>query len=373
MSKQIKVVHLTSAHKDGDVRIFQKECVSLAKSGFEVYHLVPNSISREESGVKIISFQFPVTSRFRRMFFLVRAICRRAIELDADIYHLHDPELLRIARKLKSKGKIVIYDAHEDLPRDILSKKYIPAFLRKIISKMAEKFENRIAAQINGVVAATPFIRDRFLVVQKNTVDINNFPFLNEDAYLEYHQKTENAVCYTGTINSDRGIVELVDACEIANCNLLLAGEFRQAGLEHNLSQRPGWKRVENFGFLDRQGVLAVYDRAKIGLVTLHPLVNFMDALPVKMFEYMASGIPVIASDFPLWAAILKESDCGICVDPTDVSAISRAISDLLADPENAARLGRNGRRAVTEKFNWQAEQNKLIEFYKKLGNRDNL
>jgi len=366
--KIVKVVHLTSAHQDGDVRIFHKECVSLAQAGFEVYHLIPNTKSRIEKGVHIVSFDFPVTSRFKRMFFLVKEIYKKALALNADIYHLHDPELLRIAMKLKKKGKKVIYDSHEDLPRDILSKQYIPTFLRKFICKRVEKFENRIASRIDGVVTATPFIRDRFLKIQKNTVDINNYPVLETEVpYLKYEEKTVNAICYIGTLNADRGVREIVQAAELANCKLFLGGDFRQAGFKEELQKLEGWKRVEELGFLNREQVLDVYNKSKLGLVTLHPLINFMDALPVKMFEYMAAGIPVIASNFPYWKNIVEIGECGLCVDPKSPQEIANAIKFILENPDKAKVMSENGKRLVKEVSNWDIEKKKLVEFYLKL------
>ncbi len=364
----MKVAHLTSAHKDGDVRIFHKECVSLAEAGFEVYHLVPNSKTRIEKGVQIISFEFPISSRFQRMFRLVKEVYKRAVEIDADVYHLHDPELLRIALKLKKRGKKVIYDAHEDLPRDILSKSYIPKLLRKIISKRVEKFENSIASKIDGVITATPFIRDRFLKINKNTIDVNNYPIVKIDlVYTAYTEKTEDIICYIGTINTQRGVEELVKALALTNCKLILAGDFRQVGFKENLQKLDGWKKVDYKGFLNREEVVNVYNQARLGIVTLHPILNFLDALPVKMFEYMAAGIPVIASNFTYWKTIVESGKCGICVDPKNPIEIANAITYLLENPEVAQQMGENGRQLVNEIYNWGIENKKLVSYYNAL------
>ncbi|MBK9192777.1 MAG: glycosyltransferase family 4 protein [Crocinitomicaceae bacterium] len=365
MSEKIKICHVTSAHNDGDVRIFHKECVSLAENGFEVYHLVPNSTTRIEKGVQIISFPFEISSRFKRMFFLVKEIYKRALEINADIYHLHDPELLRIALKLKKQGKKVIYDAHEDVPRDILSKPYIPKLLRQTISKRFEKYENKIASQIDGVITATPFIRDRFLKINKKTIDINNFPVINSDfAVAPYESKTANNICYLGSIVSIRGINELISALEKTECTLLLGGNFGEAGLQEKLIMAKGWEKVRYLGFLDRKQVQDVYNQSKLGMVTLHPTINYLDSLPVKMFEYMAAGIPVIASNFPYWKEIVEKNNCGVCVDPLNPEEISQAITYLLEHPEVSKQMGENGLIAVNEKYNWNAEKAKLIKFY---------
>ena len=106
--RKFKVCHITSAHPDGDVRIFHKECVSLAEEGYDVSLVIPNTESRIDKGVNIVSFIYEPSSRISRFTKSVNLAYKKAIEVNADIYHLHDPELLRIAVKLKKKGKKVI-------------------------------------------------------------------------------------------------------------------------------------------------------------------------------------------------------------------------------------------------------------------------
>jgi glycosyltransferase involved in cell wall biosynthesis len=104
--------------------------------------------------------------------------------------------------------------------------------------------------------------------------------------------------------------------------------------------------------------------RSLAGIVTFHPLPNHLDSHPTKMFEYMSSGIPVIASDFPLWRDIIEGNQCGICVDPLDPKAIAAAIDYVVTHPQAAKAMGENGRRAVLQKYNWTVQANRLIDFY---------
>ena len=145
---------------------------------------------------------------------------------------------------------------------------------------------------------------------------------------------------------------------------LNLAGSFGDASLGCRLQKKPGWQRVNPLGHLDRPGVRDVFSRSIAGLVTLHPVINYIDALPVKMFEYMSSGIPVIASDFPLWRDIIDGNDCGLLVDPLNPVAIAEAIDYLITHPGDAERMGSNGRRAVENLYNWEHEYQKLLTFY---------
>jgi len=367
VNKPKKVVHLTSAHQDGDVRIFHKECVSLAQAGYEVYQLIPNTKSRLEKGVQIVSFDFPVSSRFKRMFFLVKEIFKKAIEIDADVYHLHDPELLRIAIKLKKKGKKVIYDAHEDVPRDIMTKDYIPKFLRKIVSARFEKFENRIASKVDGVITATPFICERFIKINSNTLDINNFPLSEEIQTSDSDwNNRKNKVCYIGGLTKIRGVKEMVIGADLANAPLFLAGEFRDV-IREEVTQSKEWKNVTELGILNRNECLELKNKCIAGLVIFHPVPNHTDSQPNKIFEYMASGLPVIGSNFPLWKKIIEDGACGICVDPKSPEEIANAIKFILENPDKAKLMGENGKRLVKEIYNWDIEKKKLVDFYKRL------
>ena len=202
------------------------------------------------------------------------------------------------------------------------------------------------------------------------TVDINNFPILGELAPEGVWKNKTNEVCYVGNIAEIRGIKELVRAMENAHgqVKLNLVGGFAEAEVETEVKTYPGWNKVNAFGVLGRQGVKDVLGRSIAGLVTLHPIVNYLDALPIKMFEYMSAGIPVIASNFPLWREIVEGNQCGLCVDPLDPKAIGRAIDELIEDPEKAQRMGENGKRAVIERYNWSPEALKLLSFYDRFG-----
>lgn len=175
-------------------------------------------------------------------------------------------------------------------------------------------------------------------------------------------------VCYVGGISKIRGISEVCLAMGMlqSNARLNLCGCFSEAGLAHAVKAMPGWQRVNEYGYVDRTGIREVLSRSVAGLVTLHPEINYIDALPVKMFEYMSAGIPVIASDFPLWREIIESNDCGLLVDPLNPSAIAQAIDYLVTHPEEAQRMGINGRKAVNERYNWAIEEKSCLSFMTK-------
>lgn len=362
-----KICHITTVHPAKDVRIFHKECTSLALAGYEVSLLVLNDNSELCNKVNIVGVKHTFKGRFDRIKNSPKIALKAALKIDADLYHFHDPELLRIALKLKRKGKKVIYDVHEDVPRQILAKYWIPNLLRQMVSYSFEKYENRIAAQLDYIVTATPFIRERFLKINRHTIDVNNYPKLNEFDFSTTPPIDSNNICYIGGIEKIRGILELIDAVENSSIQLTLAGKFSDAQLENAVKQLNGWKNVKFLGFLGREEINQLLYNSVGGMVTLHPTPNYLDALPVKMFEYMAAGIPVIASDFPLWRTIIHENECGILVNPLDPNAIRTAAESLINDKSLAKKYGANGRKAILEKYNWDIEAKKLVGIYQQI------
>ncbi|MDJ1158994.1 glycosyltransferase family 4 protein [Chelatococcus sp. SYSU_G07232] len=368
----IRVCHLSSAHPADDVRIFLKECRSLAQAGFEV-HLVANADGEQtRDGVRI----HPVRragGRLARMLGGARNAYAQARALDATIYHLHDPELLPYGLLLKRAGKRVIYDAHEDLPRDILSKEWIPEALRGAVAWGSERVENLLARACDAVVAATPHIRDRFSAIHPVSIDVRNYA-LGEEFRAAGAERgrafaEREAVAYVGGIAIDRGICEIVRAAARAGCRLKLAGRFGFPQERETVTALPEWRFVEDFGFVGRREIGEILGSAFAGLVVLHPEPNFVNSLPIKMFEYMAAGLPVIVSDFPLWRAIVERHRCGLCVDPRDVAAIAAAITWLKNNPAAAEAMGARGRATVAAEFNWEREGEKLVALYGKLLN----
>ncbi len=364
---KLKIVHLSSAHNDRDVRIFLKECRSLALKypNAEVHLILAGVDERLEDGVRVHSVPKRTGNMVTRMLRTVNQVRKKALELNGDIYHLHDPELLRIAFRLKRGGKKVIYDAHEDLPRQISGKSYLP--VKGLIAFLTEIIEDFVSARLTGVLAATPFIAERFKKINPNTIDINNFPLESEIEFIaETGIQKENNVCFIGGISPIRGTKELVDAMAFTDCQLALAGEI-PSDFRTTLIESAGWENVHELGFVDRNTSMLIKQKAIAGIVTFLPFPNHVNAQPNKIFEYMAAGLPVIGSNFPMWHDLLEKNKCGICVDPADPKAIAKAITYLKTHPEEAKAMGENGKRLVQETYNWKAEEKKLFEFYQAL------
>lgn len=361
-----RVVHLTSAHPRNDTRIFIKQCRTLAAHGYDVTLVVADDKGEErKDGVTIVDVG-RLAGRLQRILNTTGRVFAKAVALDADIYHLHDPELIPIGLKLKRRGKAVIFDSHEDVARQLLGKPYLGPVARRVLSRGYALYERYACSRFDGIIAATPFIRDSFLKINPITIDVNNFPMAGELDAVDAGPAKLAEVCYVGGIGEIRGIRELVQAGRFLRsaARINLVGRFSEPAVEAEVKADPGWARVNELGFLDRAGVRDVMQRSAAGVVTFLPLPNHFDSLPTKMFEYMSSGIPVIASDFPLWREIIEGNQCGLCVDPCNPKAIAAAVDHLVTHPELAQAMGENGRKAVLEKYNWAVQAARLLDFY---------
>ncbi|MCO4293652.1 glycosyltransferase family 4 protein [Solitalea sp. MAHUQ-68] len=362
-----KVCHLTSVHRRYDVRIYYKECQSLANAGYDVNLIVADGNGYEEKDKVKIHDVGKYKNRLERVTSIGYRIYSKALKLNSDLYHIHDPELLIVGWLLARKGKRVIYDVHEDLPRQVLAKAYIPSVMKRPLSFLVEGYEGILSKKMTGIVTVTPLIKERYHKLNKNVIEVRNYPIMTEGIKHNDWNKKKQVLCYIGGISEVRGIKQMVQAMKFTNgLRLNLGGVFESDSLRNEVIAYEGWSKVNELSFLDRINVVKVLDESKIGLVTLQPTINYIDSLPVKMFEYMLAGIPVIASKFPLWQSIIDEHNCGICVDPTNPEEIAAAINYLMKNDNEAREMGERGRRAVLEHYTWLNEEQKMIESYKR-------
>lgn len=366
-----KVVHLSTVHSADDVRIFHKECRSLRAAGYDVTLIARADRDAVRSRVKIRAIREWPGNRFARMTLTTWRVFRMALDERADVYHFHDPELIPIGIALKLRGKRVIYDVHENVAKQIHSKPWIPARLQSPVSYAVRTLERLATSMLDGVVAATPGIASVY--PRKKTAIVQNFVLVDELASIsteDYRERTATVV-YLGGITRERGGEEMVRAMERAGsecrARMLLGGSFQPASLQADLETEPGYARVDFVGWLDRNGVRDALARGRLGMLVLHPEPNYVDSYPVKLFEYMAAGLPVIASDFPFWRQFVAETGCGIMVDPKNTDQISDAIIWLLRNPDEALRMGRKGREAVLKRYSWDREAQKLLELYSRV------
>jgi glycosyltransferase involved in cell wall biosynthesis len=367
---KVKITHLTSVHPRYDTRIFLKMCSSLSKISYYDVSLVVADGNGDEiiNHIKIFDVGIDSGGRLTRMTRTVRRVFQMAQKIDSDIYHIHDPELIPIGIKLKNLKKKVIFDAHEDFPKQLLSKPYLNPLVRVLLAKSFEIFEKLTCKRFDSIITATPSINRKFLKINENTFNINNFPILGELNNTSIWDEKSNEVVYIGSIAAIRGIEEVINSLGFTkNVRLNLVGDFHEDELKKKISALKAWSKVNEFGHLNRKEVTKILAKSRVGIVTFLPLPNHIDAQPNKMFEYMSAGLPIISSNFPLWEQIVLGNNCGICVNPHDPIAIGNAIQNLIDNPLKAEQMGKNGRIAVEEKYNWEIEERKLFQLYQKL------
>jgi glycosyltransferase involved in cell wall biosynthesis len=366
----VSITHISTVHPVFDVRIFHKECKSLVREGFKVNLIISHENEETIDGVHIVPLPL-FQGRVKRMLIKPILAFVYALKLRSDLYHFHDPELIPVGVMLKLFGKKVIYDVHEDVPSQIMDKHWIPPYLRKSISFIIKGIEKLGCLFFDGIIAATPYISSKFLKMSKNAIDINNYPLTSEfvDRNLDEKNKnkSEKIICYIGGITKERGIVELIKAIEGTDIKLYLVGTLTPRNLLESLEKEKGWKNVIYFGQVERSEAFSILSKAQIGICLFHPIANHLNSLPNKLFEYMAAGRPIVASNMSYWRKLLGDLESIAFVDPLNPEKIRSAIQALISDQEQCHSMGQNGLKAVKEVYNWESEEKKLITFYKDL------
>jgi len=291
-----------------------------------------------------------------------KKILEKAVSLNGDYYFFHDPELCIQALKLSKHGKKVIYDAHEDSPRQFFTNAQGSKLKAKLIANFLERLEHKTARKIYGMLTATEGIQDRYKSYNSNIEVVKNYPKVEELINdIKWGSRADQA-CYVGGLRNTRGISEIVKACSNSNLKLKLAGPWQPLSYQKELEKSETYKVVDYLGFLNRNAIKSLLSNSKVGMLTLYKTENHLHSLPVKLYEYMIAGIPVIASDIPLWKEIIEENHCGICIDPHNVDAIENAIKYILENPAEAEKMGENGKNAVIQKFSWNNEFIKILK-----------
>jgi glycosyltransferase involved in cell wall biosynthesis len=363
---------MTSVHPPFDVRIFHKQCRSLVQAGYDVTLIVPHDKDECIDGVKIVAVS-KSGNRKERFLKTGRAVYRAALAVKADIYHIHDPELLPYAQLLRLRGKKVIYDMHENLPRAILTKDWISPGKRRLLAWLVHTAERFLLAGLAVVFAETSYKKDYRWV--NNGTDVLNMPDIDYLLKLNHTKKGDAfSIGYVGGVTPTRGSITMLEAVALLqsegiDCSFHCIGP---AEPQHNaelisLIERLSLKKTYLYGYMPPQQAWDIISKCQVGMAVLKPIPNYYESYPTKMFEYMALGIPVITSNFPLYQEVIEGYNCGLCVDPESPQAIANAVSYLCNHPQDAKKMGENGRIAVTKEYNWQREEGHLLKLYDQL------
>ncbi|GGE04984.1 glycosyl transferase [Marinithermofilum abyssi] len=366
-----KVMIMSSVHIYNDSRILHKQAVSLARAGYDVeLHALADFGEKWIQGVKVVGLR-PHRSKWERLVNGWR-LYRRALSSGADRFHFHDPELLPWGWLLKRKTRSsVIYDAHEDLPKQIHTKPWIPKPMRSPLSRLVHRVEKGLAKSLSAVVTATESIARQFTDAGVRRVEvIKNYP-LPMEVEPAGERDEVNRILYVGGISYLRGYKEMIEMMDHLpkelEAELHLIGPLQHIREEDRDEERLREKKVFLHGRIPFEEVKGWLSKGKVGLVCLHPIENYRESLPIKLFEYMAAGLPVVATDFPLWREIVTGSDCGLMTDPLNPEEMAEKVARILQDPERREEMAEHGRRAHREIYNWQVEEKKLLQLYQEL------
>ena len=371
-----RICILSSVHFTFDVRMFQAEARTLARAGFDVVVIALEDATHSNTdGIRVISLPRPA-NRLRRMLQTIE-IFRLARAQDAALIAIHDPELLPVAILLKLFSRVgIVFDVHEDVPASIRNRSWLPRPLRPLIAFLYSVFERASLPFLDGLTLADRAYAKYY--PGRNARPILNYPLpMYADLYdAERTEAKRPTLVYVGSITHLRGLeqmLELTHRLRAANPEILLrlvgpfGSEAERSAADSMIREFEIGGNVEFTGPVSHLEVHRCIHHADVGLALLHPDPNYLKSLPTKMFEYMMMGRPVVVSHFRMWREIVDECGCGYALDPFDVDGAARAVQTLLSNAALRTEMGRNGRKAVMERYNWDAEGVKLVKFYRNL------
>ena len=375
--KKDGILIITSQHRWDDPRIFFKQARSLAKKYPVELHAPAKGNPFFSEGVYIVPMPLYGRRLLRPLNWL--RLLYRGYRSQARVIHLHDPELLPVGFVLKYIGKKkLIYDVHEDFSATMHYKPWIPVRLRRFLAHWLGKAEKWFSRRANALVLAEECYWKLFTDTTVPKVGIYNYPLLDlipKSTPYKLKNSPINIV-YAGGISKPRGALQMVRALSLVNWHgqdfrLILIGPVQPPVLRNkimSLAERLGLSENVKFtGLIPLKGVYSYYLNTDLGLALLHPEKNYVESMATKIFEYMAAGIPVLASNFPAWNKLLEESGCGLNVDPLNEKSIAAKIELMLNNPNRRRQFGNNGYQSFLNKYNWDLEEKKLLSLYKNM------
>ena len=367
----MRICMLTTTHRPHDGRIFEKEAKSLAKE-HDVTIIAPSDAGsvEEDGGVRVVTIPKPASTFFHPVT-LWRTF-RACWGEECDVIHCHEPDALLLALLLKAvSGRKVVYDIHEHWPSEIPFDLGLPnatvltGFLESLISPV-ELLLSRFA---DAKIAVSKSVAERFQGNGTEPVIISNYSVADLAPPVPKARSSHSVVYMAGNMQIFHGIRECIQAmsrvrAKFPDVSLTLVGDVREdiGAIAAKTDPRP---KITMTGYLPYRQMYETLCRGSIGLLVFQPdYHNACIGLPNKLFDYMLCGLPVVASDFPEIRNVVGETGCGMLVDPTDPAAIAEAIVSLMEHPEEARRMGENGRRAVLERYNWGEMEKRLFGVY---------
>ncbi len=369
------IVHVTSAHNYNDTRIFLREAKLLADLFKEVIVLAPDAPDACIDGVKFIGFNEGTLPRGRtKRIGVLRKIKEKISLLKPDLIHMHDPELLLLIPEYCHKNKIkCIYDIHEDYRNTIRNNSGL--FVGALLSIIYDIIEKKAMKKISGTIHVTNQISEKYKHYNIPSAVVRNLPDTENIISLmtnSPYDKKNNKLVYSGSLEQ-RSLFHLADAVmelskKYDDVKVCMIGEFRWEKTKKDLIEywrkRNVLQRLEIFPRIERNIFLQKLNEFVVGLVLFWPSKNVQLALPNKMFEYMAAGLPIIVPDCPNHRELVVNHKCGVFCDTTNSNSIYQAIDSLLNNKEESLKMGIRGREACLKYYNAKVDFSKLLDLY---------
>ncbi len=302
------IVHVSSAHPWVDNRVHLREAAAAADAGFRVRLIaVESELSAPETGVEVVLL--PRRRRIPRMVLSTAQALVLAIRSGARVVHLHDPELIWTIPVLRLAGRTVVYDAHEDLPDQVWGKDYLSDRQRAVFAALSHVLL-KLAGTADRVVTATEWTGRRFPASRR--LAIHNFPLeRHEDCIQPPVADRPAMVAHVGVLSHDRGIDVLADAVQEpdfpAGWRVEMVGSIDSATSTERLRSAERSGRVHHAGVVGPMEARDLLLRSRIGVVPFRRTPVTDQIFPTKLFEYLAAGLAVVATDMPLWRKLLQE------------------------------------------------------------------
>lgn len=370
-----KITHLTSAHTRFDIRVFYKECLSLAKiDTYRVTLVVADGNENiVENNVNIIDVG-KSKGRYNRFFKTTKLILEKAIELNSDIYHFHDPELIPIGLKLKKLGYTVVFDIHENTDLQILEREWIPFFLRKGISMIFRAYEMNACAKFDYIIVPQHAMHDKFSEINRVAV-IANFPSIKKTGAMQEKRYSKYNLLYSGSITEARGLFNMLNLLvKLINIDskytITIAGDM-SSDLLVKAKKHKGWGNVNYLGYLSQNDLKKIYMQCSIGLIMFNNVGQYHMAYALKLFEYMQDGLTVIMPDFGDWLYFNNEYKVGYNIDVFNSKSIAQTIDSITEDQFKEYAI--KNKSLVNERFSWESQEEKLYQLYEKLINANKI
>ena len=370
--RKVDIVHLTSAHSILDTRIFVKEARALEEAGFIVAVVGPGdaTVKRQIDGIQLYSITRP-SNRLQRFTSFSLKLYQTVLKIHPKVVHIHDPDLLNMGLFLRRHGIKVVYDVHEDFPQALLSRTWRgPMPIRHIVAWLVRIYENLSAKWLDGLVLADAQISDH--IKSNSTVIVRNYLEVGEWStdVLENNRRAQTLrAIYVGDISEARGLSRMCDAIYTARqmgleITLDLIGPISNS-IRETVGRHPAAPYILLHGWGSRAEVAKMMRESDIAFCLLQPTPAYVDALPVKVLEYIISGLPIVATDLPrlrkeiALAGAFQFVGCNAASEDI-VGAIRKAVS---INANERSRL----QKSVIKNYNWSNEAMKLISFYETL------